>query len=275
MRGEKIIQLEIGTAHIPVAIVAAHVVESLHTRREMRVVTAEARIRGKDTAELLLQGIAGGAVRGVAEGTSEPILWNARSPMHSISDGRYLINLELTEYESMNATRLQVAEFDLTPIRYKETTEENGIAIEAVVLIPKADNERFRSLLVTRDENTYHPVRRVGVSDETIQSRFGFNTPWSEHDDGFKYTIHLIDARSDASQAARNEPPFGLDLEAVGAARALAYRIELMERLTALLVKHGALAQADVDAAKADAIKAAPVRQLNFTGVRDAERYFG
>ena len=175
----------------------------------------------------------------------------------------------------MNATRLQVAGFDLAPIRYKETTEENGIYIEAVVLIPKADNEQFRSLLATRDMNTYHPVRRVGVSDETIQSRFGFNMTWSEHDNGFKYTIQLIDARSDASRAARNEPPWDLDLKAVGAARALAYRIELMERLTALLVKHGALAQADVDAAKADASRAASVRRLNFTAVEDAERHFG
>jgi hypothetical protein len=115
----------------------------------------------------------------------------------------------------------------------------------------------------------------VGISDDPIEARFGLHSAWSEHEDGFRYNILLIDRRSDDSRADDDRKPFTLNLEADGASHALAYRIELMDRLLALLITKDLLTAEEVEAMKTAAMDAEPTRHLRFAQVADARVFFG
>ena len=116
---------------------------------------------------------------------------------YSYSEGSYVSdyihNIELEEMEELEVTSLIVGGLDLQPYSYAERFDENALIIEAKVMLSESQYSDLKGIMKNMP---YFPVVRQGINEEPREMRFGL-TRWSEHKEGIKHELLLIDKSYD------------------------------------------------------------------------------
>lgn len=100
-------------------------------------------------------------------------------------------DLELTEYEVIEVTALQIGDLTIKPYHYEERVDDDVITITARVQLDSDAVEQLEDLITT-EPRPYFPVVRHGLQDEPRPMRFGA-CYWSKQAEGRKYSLVLVD----------------------------------------------------------------------------------
>jgi hypothetical protein len=269
MAQRRLIVLDLGDhGTAPVVVTEQETEPSPHTGRDLRVVRGQVTTNGQQLHEKFLGAL--DAHRDTGFWSTEDSLhgrrrWIVRRDSYSISDSRYDYSLTLREAEDLQPTALLIDGLEMHPIRYKEEFSGDELSINATVLVDDTANERLRALI---REGAHFPVVRRGINDTPVQMRFGM-CGWSEHDEGTKYDLVMVDPTRDDPEDA------GIHIVAAAQAQRhgqLAYRIEFTEGLAKLLVAKGIITEAELEGVSDRAHEKIWERRMTFLQVDDAEQ---
>lgn len=203
---------------------------------------------------------------GVLEDT-DGIRWVVELHSHSYSnDGPRGFTVNIREHERLQAERLELLDFSLTPLYYdKIVTPEGVLSILAEVEPEGAAANRLEELLARRSQDQeYFEVLRVGVHNRPVEARWG-RCLWQHTTEGRRrHSIVLVtrplEQEHPSLSAVINQP--ALD----NTSRIALYGRELVEALVDELERRGAL---DVTATVAIRSRAATAGERRF---RDLEQ---
>jgi hypothetical protein len=248
MHRRRTIDLDFGDFTAPVIVSEETSETSPHTGKELRVVRGEINARGEDVHEVFSRALEEQGPDGISSHET-PIdprqQWIVKRGNYSIRGDQYQYQVTLREVETFEIESLVINGFDLQPTRYKEEPSKEIMHIKAVVIVPDDTRDELRRLI---REGDYFPVIRRGINDNPIEMRFGM-CGWSEHPEGTKYSLILVDRRYDEV----SDDDRKLHITSVQAEQrhsALAYRIELVEELIGLLIGKGVLGVEEVEEAR-------------------------
>lgn len=184
--------------------------------------------------------------------------WNS----YGESEGVHSYGLILREAEELSLEALVLDSIELHPYEYREQVLEEGLTILAKMVGTHADVTRINRLIRTR---TSFPVVRRGIQNSPRDMRLGV-AEWSEYEDRIKYRLVLVD--HEISEGVRAE--LGRIQEQNNRA-ALGYYANLIDRMAELLVEHGTITRAELDAMR-DGARAQPgVARHEFWHVSDVD----
>lgn len=177
----------------------------------------------------------------------------------------------LEEFESLQPEHVEVGPLSLRPTKYEEEFSDDALLIRMVVLVSGDEKEALLKYLEEADKrrgvDQYFPVRRPGISDEVRQMRFG-QTWWSEHSDGNKYSLNLVEASYDTDSGKA----WRLNEQHDNAASQLAFHVTLVNGMLDALVKKGVMTQDQRDALEQEAKDQHWRRVHRFYQIEDADR---
>ena len=172
------------------------------------------------------------------------VSWNS----YGETDGVHTYGLILREAEELNLDALLLGTMELYPYEYREQVLEDGLTIFAKMVGTHADVTRINRLIRTR---TSFPVVRRGIQNTPREMRLGV-AEWSEYEDRIKFRLVLVD--HEITEEVRSE--LGR-IQEQNNRSALGYYVNLVDRLTELLVERGTMTQADLDGLR-EAARAQP-----------------
>lgn len=110
-------------------------------------------------------------------------------------DTNYLCDVEILQIEDLKTDILIIEGIENEVLKYKEEYDnhDNAIIIHAII----KNTEEQREIINKAIENKkYFSVIRPGISDKTLEMRFG-KTIWSKHEDYIKRSIVLVEKQFD------------------------------------------------------------------------------
>jgi hypothetical protein len=158
--------------------------------------------------------------------------------------------VELGEVEELPTPTLLIMNgIETQPYKYEERAEGTGVSIEARVKVSPEIATQLWDLSVGEKPN-YFPVVRRGISDAPRQMRFG-TCLWSEHDDGVKYELVLVEQALDE---AKDSNAFRMLIGPLSNVMNMASETDaLLDALLKSLSAAGTVSGAQVDAVRAAA----------------------
>jgi hypothetical protein len=204
MLQQSTVQLRFGDHELGLPLEDASSTPSVSTGRQL--VTGSVSFSApKGTLSPLVEGLlkdaASGSVplAGAIEGTPRKFKVGPWSSTTHDGAANVEYRVELHEVEEVTTpTLLIVNGIDTQPHHYEERIQENGISISCRVKVSPEVAEQLWQMWISGEPPNYFPVVRQGISDEPRQMRFGRCT-WSEHEDGVKYELVLVDRTVDES----------------------------------------------------------------------------
>jgi len=193
--------------------------------------------------------------RGGDPETGSEKMWDIEIESYSITNNTdYSYELRIDEREVLQIEALVVDGMEMRPTRFEETVDSDGaVHIGAQVLVDDDTRDRLHELTVREG---YFPVIRRGISDAPVEMRCGM-CAWSQHDDGTKYLLALVDKRYDEP---RRSSANIVELYRQNRTNTLVFRAELLEELLLRLVDKGIFTDAEIEAARAAAEARVPKR---------------
>jgi len=175
--------------------------------------------------------------------------------------------IEIEEVEELKVEKLMLNDLVLCPYFYEEEFDCDDLSIKARVLVTAEQDERIRSMM--RDQD-YLSVVRVGLCDQPREMRFSKTVLWSQHRDGIKYEIILVDRSYDERDrplARLFQPQMSRMQEMV------ATQAEIIEEMMAILKDRGLLSGEEVERLKSRAEFKAIDRAREFYRVKDIDDF--
>jgi hypothetical protein len=269
MQRRRTIDLDLGDYNAPVIISEETIEVSPHTGRELRIIQGEIHATGEDLHEVFSRALKEQGSEGISSHET-PIdprqQWIVNRGSYSIRGNQYQYQVTLREVEAFEIETLVINGIELQPTRYKETASQGILHANAVAIVPDDIRDELRRLM---REGDYFPVVRRGINENPIEMRFGM-CGWSEHPEGTKYSLILVDRRYDELSDDDRKPHIS-SVESAQRHRALAYRIELMEELVGLLIAKGVLTTEEVEEARGNAKERTWERGHKFLEVTDVD----
>lgn len=242
--------LELDAGHsAPIYVTARRSEVSPHTGRDLVVLEGDARATGTAMHELFAEQLDRHADTGFwsqATAAEPRRRWMVKRENYTISGDQYRYHLTLREAEELNLDALVLDDLELRPTRYHEEVRQDILHAEATVLVDDATRDQLRALMqADGGGGPYFPFVRRGINDAPVEMRFGM-CGWSEHPEGTKYRLILVDRRYDAL----GESPHAhiSDHDRMNRRRTLAFRAAMLDEVLAALVGKGLLSDAEVDA---------------------------
>ena len=258
--------------HVPIEVIEKRVIVSPHSGRELRELEGEASAsdRGNHDRFLALIEATNGEFWTASDRQKQDLgRWFLRCPSHSIiNNAEFRYQVVMSEWENRVAERLVLGDLDLVPERYRETADPH-VLIRTIVPVSQEQEKQLRALI---DAGEYVGVRRVGVSEDVIEARFGL-VLWSSHESGHRYLLTIVSREEDDSQ-----PPgvrIGvLDLLDSAAREHTAFMGGLVRHLLRELKRRELLDEAAIDRIHDAARAEIADRKLAFAEVRDVGQFF-
>lgn len=263
---ERTLYLEFADRSVPVEIRGESTERSKHTGAELRVITGRVRTSEEEMDEWF---------RNVVKSEGQQGVWSQRTPVqerwwwkvhlgtYSVSNGRYSYEVTMREPEDLQVDPLLLGDLELTPYEYSERFEGEFLMVDAKVLVSSEQRDRLEKML---DMGGYLPVVRKGISDEPKQMRFGMCS-WSEHDEGTKYGLLLVDQRYDEGK----RKPHIVSVEQGNIRQSLAYQMALTSGMLDLLVSKQVISEEEATQVRDTANDELQQWRRRFWRVRDVD----
>jgi hypothetical protein len=184
--------------------------------------------------------------------------WNS----YGASGGVHTYGLILREAEELSLEVLQIDTIELHPYEYREEVLEDGLTIWAKMVGTQADVTRINRLMRTRRS---FPVVRRGIQNQPREMRLGV-AEWSIYEDRIKYRLVLVD--SEAGESLRGELH---RIQEENNRAALGYYVNLVDRLSELLVEREVLTRAELEAVRETARSEPGIARHEFWHVSDVD----
>jgi hypothetical protein len=187
------VRIRIGEVVHEAQVLSQSAAQSAHTGRELVLLEVELQGRGGELFDTLVEAFQGECLVSEVEAGAEYVAnLGSRSTM---SDSRWTIAATLRQPENLVASRVDIADFSVTPTRYSEDADRGGIV---AILRCKPDAElrsKIETLLCGDDD--YFPVVRQSIDGAARTMRFG-RCLWSSDGGGdAKYELVLVEKAVD------------------------------------------------------------------------------
>lgn len=265
------IYLDLDGKETPTEIISESTFRSKHTGRELKCIEVRLVEKGKQAHEKLLGILKAGRDEGIdsTDGKGKVLnKWKVKNNSYSYSEGGYDSNyfhsIELEEMEELEVTSLKVGGLDLHPYSYEEKFDEDALIIEAKVVLSKSQYSDLKEIM---KKTRYFPVIRQGINEEPREMRFGV-TRWSEHEQGVKHELLLIDKSYDDIKKGFK----GLfDPEMSRMQDVIAEDAEILKELISTLTNKGLLSIEEGDHIRARALERVWDRKRDFYRMKDID----
>ena len=258
------IYLDLDGKETPTEIISESTFHSNHTGRELKSIEVRLVEKGEQAHEKLLEILKAGRDEGIdsTDGKGRVLnKWKVKNYSYSYSEGGYDSNyfhsIKLEEMEELKVRTLTVGGLDLHPYSYEEKFDEDALIIEAKVLLSKSQYSDLKEII---KKPHYFPVIRQGINEEPREMRFGI-TRWSEHEQGVKHELLLIDKSYD-------DPKKGFkglfDPEMSRMQDVIAEDAEILRELISTLTNKGLLSIEEGDQIRARALEQSWDRKKDF-----------
>jgi hypothetical protein len=175
--------------------------------------------------------------------------------------------IEIEETEDLKVEGLMLNGLLLIPYFYEEEFDCDDLNIKARVMVTPEQDAQLRKMIKTPD---YISVVRAGLCDDPREMRFSKTILWSEHCEGIKYELILVDRSYDERDRplARLFQPQMSRMQEMMAAQA-----EMIEEMIAIIHKKGLLNAEEIEHMRSEAEAKASDRAREFFRVEDIDEF--
>jgi len=234
----------LGETNLALIVKSSEVDISRHTGRDLRRLEVELVVKSEEVEEQLraaLEVASEVPVCLVADSGDADGLWMVGERSSSYRDGVPIYHhvLELTEWEEIKASALELAGLSLEPYAYSESFDGEALIVTARVIIDRDQQDA----LFSHEGGRYFPVVRRGLSEEPRLMRMG-SCLWSREQQTIKQELVLVDRAYDEDE---HHLRHGLDEPSRSHLEEMALEDgELLCTLCDLLAESGAVSSEDL-----------------------------
>jgi len=244
---------------------------SKHTGAELKRIQVEVVAPDQQTHERLLEIKKKAKRDGISSTDGKGNIvkkWKIDNSIYSYTDpgpgSTYYHSIELEEMEELKVDNLLLNGLSFQPYSYHEKFSNDVLIIEAKVLLSEAEYSELRKLMIGKQ---YFPVIRQGISEETIEMRFGI-VYWSRHENEIKHQLYLVERKYDEDDG-QSRDLFQPEMNHMQ--HDIAKNIESIEGLMTVLVDKGFLDPVDVESIRKKVSEGAWDRRREFYLVKELD----